>query len=185
MTRAPSPVPPAPDLAEAALLARLDALGIGWTRHAHPPQHTVDQSRALRGALPGAHCKNLFLIDRDGAPWLVTCAEDRRFRIPDLARAVGAPRLSFAPPDLLARHLRVAPGAVTPLALMHDADRAVRLILDPVLLAAEIFNCHPLHNAATLAISSLDLRRFLTATGHAPILADFDAVEAAHPAARP
>ncbi|MFX8758821.1 hypothetical protein ABTM54_19595, partial [Acinetobacter baumannii] len=52
---APLPTPPE------ALLDHLAALGITVTTHRHPPVHTVDASRALRGSLPGGHCKNLFL----------------------------------------------------------------------------------------------------------------------------
>ena len=170
---------PDPAEAEARLLAFLDGLGVRWTRHAHPPVFTVEEARAHCAHLPGVHCKNLFLVEKSGAPWLVTLRDDRRLRIPDIARAAGAPRLSFGKPDALARRLGVAPGSVTPLALLHDRDRAVRFVIDAALLSAEIFNCHPLHNAATLAMFPGDLRRFLAATGHDPVVLDVDALERA------
>ncbi len=50
------PPPPSPE----ALLRRLEQLGIDTTTHSHPPLHTVEESKALRGQLPGGHCKNLF-----------------------------------------------------------------------------------------------------------------------------
>ena len=40
--------------------------------HRHPPLHTVNESQALRGDLPGAHIKNLFLRDKKRNKWLVT-----------------------------------------------------------------------------------------------------------------
>src|SRR3546814_20633332 len=63
-----------------ALLARLDALGIAYMRHDHPPLFTVEDSKALRGDLPGGHCKNLFLRDRKGAKWLGVCLERSEVR---------------------------------------------------------------------------------------------------------
>jgi Ala-tRNA(Pro) deacylase len=48
------------------LLARLQALGIETTTHAHGRVFTVEESKALRGDLPGGHCKSLFLKDKKG-----------------------------------------------------------------------------------------------------------------------
>ena len=46
------------------LLARLEALGIQAKTHDHAPLFTVEESRALRGLIPGLHSKNLFVRDR-------------------------------------------------------------------------------------------------------------------------
>ena len=51
------PMPTSPE----ALVAYLDGLGIATTTHTHPPVFTVEEAQALRGTLPGGHCKNLFL----------------------------------------------------------------------------------------------------------------------------
>lgn len=163
---------------EAALLALLRDLGVAAVRHAHPPLHTVEESRALRGDLPGVHVKNMFLKGKRGELVLVTCREDRRIRIADLEKAIGARRLSFADADTLRTHLGVLPGAVTPLAVINDRDRAVRVVLDAQMLELEPLNCHPLHNEATLALSVAGLMRVFAATGHTPERVDFDALEA-------
>ncbi len=166
-----------PEAAEARLLARLDALGVAHVRHGHPPLRTVEESRALRGTMPGAHCKNLFLKDRKGGLWLAVCEEARAIRIRDLAKAVGAKGFSFASAQLLGEVLGVSPGAVTPLALVNDAERRVRLVLDAQMMEAEVLNCHPLHNEATVAVATRDLRRLFAQTGHEPVEVDFDALE--------
>ena len=69
-----------------ALLARLAELGIEARTFTHPPVHTVEQAKALRGDIEGAHIKNLFLRNKKGAMWLVTCLEDREI---DLRRWAG------------------------------------------------------------------------------------------------
>lgn len=173
----PAPALADPLEAETRLLATLDALGIPCVRHGHPPLHTVEESQALRGTLPGAHCKNLFLKERKGGFKLVVCGEARRIRIPDIARAAGIGRCSFGSAEALGEHLAVRPGAVTPMALINDPQHHVGLILDAQMMQAETLNCHPLHNEATIAIPTEGLRRFFAATGHAPLELDFDALE--------
>ena len=164
--------------AEADLLAYLDRIGVGWTRHAHAPVFTVEEAQVLRGELPGAHSKNLFLKAKDGALWLAVCREDRRIRIRDLERALGAKKMSFGAADLLKATLGVNPGSVTPFALINDPQGLVKVALDAQMMRAEILNFHPMRNDATLAVSKDGLRRFLAETGHGVVETDFDALEA-------
>ncbi|MGZ3324502.1 MAG: prolyl-tRNA synthetase associated domain-containing protein, partial [Xanthobacteraceae bacterium] len=58
------------------LFAFLDRLGIAHATVTHPSLFTVEQSRALRGTIPGGHTKNLFLKDKKGSLFLVTALED-------------------------------------------------------------------------------------------------------------
>ena len=59
----------------AALFACLDGLGIAHRTVTHPPLFTVEQSRELRGQIPGGHTKNLFLKDKKGELYLVVALE--------------------------------------------------------------------------------------------------------------
>lgn len=163
---------------EADLYALFRAHDIGWAHHTHPPLHTVEESQALRGDLAGAHVKNMFLKDRKGGLWLVTCREDRRIRIRDLEKEIGAQKCSFARPDLLWEALGVTPGAVTPFALINDPGHRVRVVLDRQMCAEDPINAHPLHNEATTTVSAAGFRRFFEITGHDPLMVDFDALEA-------
>jgi Ala-tRNA(Pro) deacylase len=161
------------------LLARLGALGIEATTHTHPPLRTVQESRELRGDLPGGHCKNLFLKDKKGGLWLVVCLEDRRVDMNRLARRLGSARLSFGRPPLLLEVLRVEPGAVSPFALINDAQRQVRVVLDAAMMGLPLLNYHPLTNTATTAVTPDGLRRFIAACGHEPVELAFEDLEAA------
>src|SRR5688572_4012742 len=103
------------------LFAFLDRLGIAHSTATHPPLFTVEQSRALRGQIPGGHTKNLFLRDKKGALFLVVALEDAVIDLKGLHRRLGASgRFSFGSAELLMRHLGVVPGAVTPFAAMND-----------------------------------------------------------------
>ncbi len=163
---------------EAELYALLEAHGIAYTHHTHPPLFTVAESQALRGELPGGHVKNMFMKDKKGAIWLATCLEDRRIRIRDLEKDVGAKGLSFGKAELLWEVMGVLPGAVTPFGLINDrAAQRVRVALDAQMLERDPLNFHPLHNEATTTISKDGFLKFLALTGHEPVLVDFDRLE--------
>lgn len=164
----PSPLSPE------GLLAFLGALGIRVEVHEHPPLHTVEESRALRGLMPGGHTKNLFLKDRKGGLWLVVALEDTAVDLKRLEKRIGSARLSFARPELLWEVLGVRPGSVTPFALANDRDRRVRLVLERAMLDHDLLNYHPLTNDRTAAIPKADLMRFFAATGHEPLTVDLD-----------
>jgi Ala-tRNA(Pro) deacylase len=156
------------------LLARLAALGIETTTHDHPPLLTVEDSKTLRGDLPGGHCKNLFLKDKKDRYWLVVTLEDRKVDIKALDRLLGAARLSFASPERLWQVLGVLPGSVTPFALINDREHRVQVVLDQGMMREDLLNYHPLVNTRTTAIRSADLLRFIEACGHRPATLNLD-----------
>lgn len=142
------------------------------TRHEHAPVMTVAESERLVPPLPGAKSKNLFLRDKKGARhFLVTVPYDLAVDLDALALQLGAGRLGFASADRLMKHLGVAPGSVSMLALVNDAANAVELVVDRRLWEAEAVHAHPLVNTATMVIPHGELERFLAATGHSPRVA--------------
>jgi Ala-tRNA(Pro) deacylase len=162
-----------PDTIEAPLLARLAELAISVDIHRHPPLHTVSESQALRGDMPGAHIKNLFLRDKKRNKWLVTVPEDAEIDLKALRHTIGATgNFSFGNAELLVDCMGVEPGSVTPFAVMNDTGGEVAMVLARGVLAHDLVNAHPLHNRATAAIAKADLLRFLEACGHPPTIID-------------
>ena len=157
------------------LTAFLRDLAAETTTTRHPPLHTVGESQALRGEIPGAHTKNLFLKDKKGNLFLVVAAEDAVIDLKQLHHRIGASgRLSFGRPELLLDVLGVAPGSVTPLGLINDTGGRLRVVLDAGLMRNAVVNCHPLVNTATMSIRADDLLRFIRATGHEPAIIALD-----------
>lgn len=156
------------------LFARLDALNIATTTHEHPPLHTVEESRRLRGALPGGHCKNLYLRDKKKRNWLLVTLEDREVDLKAVSTVLGAGRLSFGSADRLMEFLGVTPGSVTPFALINDREQRVTVVLDEAMLKVDLLNYHPLVNTATTAIAPDDLLAFIRAGGHEPQIVALD-----------
>jgi Ala-tRNA(Pro) deacylase len=163
-----------PPLSSGELLARLEGLDIAHRTVAHTPIFTVSESKGLRECLPGGHTKNLFLRNKKGRMWLLTCLEDRQIDLKMLAERLGAGRFSFASAERLMHYLGVIPGAVTPFAVINDRAGVVEMVLDAGLLEHDPLNFHPLDNAMTTAISATGLLRFLDYAQHPPQLIELD-----------
>ncbi len=156
---------------ESDLFRRLGELGIETETVRHPPVFTVEEARAHRGAIPGGHCKSLFLKDKSGGLWLVVMLEDDRLNMRSTEKVLGAQRFSFASPELMRAVLGVEPGSVTPFSLVNDTAKEVRVVLQEAMLRHERLNYHPLTNTATTTIATQDLLAFIRAQGHEPIIA--------------
>ena len=150
------------------LFDRFVKLNIVTQTHDHAPVFTVEEARALRGQIPGGHCKNLFLKDEKGAIWLIVCLEDARIDLKTLPQKIGSRRLTFGKPDLLMEVLGLEPGSVTPFGLINDRGQRATVILDAEMMAQSQLNYHPLKNDATTTISPPDLIAFIASCGHAP-----------------
>src|SRR6202022_2636065 len=159
------------------LFAHFDALGIVHRTYSHPPAFTVAEAAALRGSLPGGHCKGLFLKDKKGGFWLAVMLEERRTDLKKLAARLGAPRFSFGSAHDLYELLGVRPGSVTPFALVNDVTRRVTPVLDAAMLEHDPLNYHPLANDRTTAVAPADLLRFVAACGHTPRIVDLADLE--------
>jgi len=145
---------------------RLEQLNVNTTTHEHPPLFTVEDSKKLRGDLPGLHCKNLFLRAKKTEMWLVVCREDLKIDLKELGQKLGGSRLSFGSTDRLLNVLGVMPGSVSPFALINDGNKVVNVVLDKDMMEGSLLNFHPLTNEKTTSIKPSDLLKYITSCGH-------------------
>jgi Ala-tRNA(Pro) deacylase len=152
---------------ERAVATRLDALGISYTRHDHPPVATVEEAVRHWAGIEATHCKNLFLRNQKGdRHYLVIVERTKRVDLRRLADQIGDGKLSFASPDRLSRHLGLTPGSVSPFGLINDTTRAVRIVLDRDLKSASRLSFHPNINTVTFTVAKDDFAKFLEACGN-------------------
>ena len=148
------------------ILKFLGDKGIAAKTFEHPPVHTVEESRALRGDIAGVHTKNLFLRDGKKRYFLFVTDEGAAIHLKSLARTIGAKGgISFGSAEALKEHLGIEPGSVSILALFNDVNKQVTPVLDARLQSAEAVNCHPLINSRTTSLSPEALKGFLDAIG--------------------
>lgn len=77
------------------LFETLKELGIETRTTQHPALHTVEESRALRGEIPGGHIKNLFLRDKKKNVFLLVAEEDAVIDLKTIHARIGGSGRGF------------------------------------------------------------------------------------------
>ncbi len=145
----------------------LNACGIAFTRHEHPPVPTVEEAEKHWAGIAATHCKNLFLRNQKGNRYyLVVVPHLKRVDLRAVAEQIGDGKLSFASAERLMTHLGLTPGSVSPFGLINDRDHIVRVVLDRDLKSATRVSFHPNINTVTVTIAAADFARFLEKCGN-------------------
>lgn len=141
--------------------------GIKYKVYEHKPVYTIGEAKRLTGDIPGVHCKNLFLRNRNGDQhYLIVLEEDREVDLRVLSQLIGAKNLSFASEERLYKYLKLEPGSVSPLGLVNDETRHVKVYFDKDLCDAEETAFHPNINTSTIVINTKELFKFIEALGY-------------------
>ncbi|MBN3723841.1 prolyl-tRNA synthetase associated domain-containing protein [Burkholderia sp. Ac-20379] len=143
------------------VLTWLRQRGIPFAYEQHDAVLNMAESGLLTLTLDGARCKNLLLQDKKGQYFLVVTTSNKALDLSGAAEAIGSKRLSFASGDTLFELLGIRTGSLSPLALVNDAARRVRLILDADLEGEPVFLFHPLENTASVALARAAFEAFL------------------------
>lgn len=152
---------------EQPVYARLEELGIPFTRHEHPPVATASEAEQHWIGIDAAHCKNLFLRNQKGdRHYLVILPYLKRANLRAVADQIGDGKLSFASPERLKVQLGLTPGSVSPFGLIHNRDHQVRVAVDRDLKRATRISFHPNINTVTLTLAFADFEKFLASTGN-------------------
>ena len=139
------------------LIRILNDHGFEYFIKEHAPLFTVEDSKALRGQIEGAHSKNLFLKDAKANFFLISIEESASIDLKKTMQQIQSKKLSFAKPEYLQDILGIEPGSVSPFALLNDTKKQVKFYLDRSFLDSETVNFHPLINTATVNISPQNL----------------------------
>lgn len=163
------------DEARKRLFARFSVLGITAPTVPYPAHKTVEEGKALRGAMAGTFTKNLLVKDKKARHFLLSFHEDRVIDLKSLHRRIGGRgQVGFASAERVQDYLGVQPGALTPLGLMSDTGHAVTPVIDAGLMGAEQLNFHPLINTESTGLHPDELLGFIRSCGHEPLIVDFD-----------
>lgn len=146
----------------------LDSEGIDCSIYFHSPAFSMEECERIRRKIGVPIFKNLFLTNKQQTLfYLLMIPADKPFKTKYLSSQLGCARLSFASPEAMREFLNIEPGAVSPLGLIHDKEKMVKLIIDKDLLNCSVYACHPCVNTASV-VMTLDtlLKKIIPATGH-------------------
>ena len=126
--------------------AALERLGIPVERIDNDPAVTMEDCEAVDAALGVPTVKSLLLCNRQQTMfYLYVMPGDKPFSTKDFGAALQISRVSFAPAEKLHEFLGTEVGATTPLSLIADPEKRVRLIIDqlPVICVRVAFHPEP------------------------------------------
>lgn len=156
-----------------ALVDYLGSIGVAAPIVPYPAHTTVEEGKRLRGDLAGTFTKNLLLKDKKGSLFFVTAHEDTDIDLRTLHTRINARgRLGFAPMEKMVQRLHVTPGTATPLALRHDTDQSIALVVDRRLDGADQVNFHPMIHTESIGLTWDGFIAFAITTGHDPLVVD-------------
>lgn len=117
---------------------------------------------------PEADAKNLFVRDdKKQNYYLITVKGEKRVNLKAFRKAQGTRNLSFASAEDLMERLGLIPGAVTPLGVLNDETRSVKVFLDQDFLQEPgLVGVHPNENTATVWLKADDLIRIIREHGN-------------------
>ena len=146
----------------------LENTGIDYSIYFHSPAFSMEECEKIRGKIGVPIFKNLFLTNKQQTLfYLLMMPADKPFKTKYLSSQLGCARLSFASSEAMKELLHIEPGAVSPLGLIHDKEKKVKLIIDKDLLNSLIYACHPCVNTASVVMSlETLLTKVVPATGH-------------------
>lgn len=153
---------------EIAVYDFLDSLGVDYSTMTHKEVVSMEECELVRKNIGAPVFKNLFLTNKQQTQfYLLMMPADKPFKTKYLSSQLNCARLSFGTPEMMWELLHIRPGAVSPMGLVHDVNKKVRLIVDRELSSHESYACHPCVNTASVLMSLTDLLdRVVTKTGH-------------------
>lgn len=154
--------------AELGVYDFLEKLGVKYQTLCHPAAYTMEECEAVRKVAGAPVFKNLFLTNKQQTDfYLLMMPADKPFKTKYLSSQLGCARLSFASPEHMEEFLHIHPGAVSPMGLIYDTSKRVRLIIDRDLENGDKYACHPCVNTSSLVLEFTDLlEKIIPAAGH-------------------
>ena len=133
----------------------------------HEAVYNMAEMAEIAIPYPEADAKNLFVRDdKKRNYYLITVKDNKRVDLKEFKRRNGTRSLSFASAEELLQLMGLTPGSVTPLGLLNDSERRVKLYLDKAFLdAPALIGVHPNDNTATVCMKTEDLISLLTEHG--------------------
>lgn len=145
----------------------LQAQGVTYEVTEHKAVYNMDELAEVELPYPEADAKNLFVRDdKKSSYYLITVRGSKRVDLQEFRKVYGTRRLSFASAEDLERLLGLFPGSVTPLGLLNNVEKNVKLFLDSDFADDDLIGVHPNENTATVWLKAGDLVRLIREHGN-------------------
>lgn len=132
--------------------------GISYELAEHERVSSIEECALPMSLLHALMPRNYFLSPRNASVFCLLVAHPESvFRTSSVSRQAGTSRLSFAPEEKISELIRAFPGAVSPLGLIFDKEKKLRLLWDRKLINEEFLLFHPLDNRYSVKVRQEEL----------------------------
>lgn len=151
-----------------AIIDALDQAGIDYQLYQHPPFTNCEISSAWHqdSGRPGQRVKNLFLRNKNGQQHFLLLLPQQIEYDRKVFKPLSGEKCGLASDDRLWEHLKVRPGAVSPLALIHDTDRQVKVFIEQSLTQSPALHLHPGDAEWSVQLTPTDVVKFVEGLGY-------------------
>ena len=117
---------------------------------------------------PDGDAKNIFIRDdKKKNFYLITVKGDKRVDLKTFRTVYETRPLSFVPENDMVKMIGLHPGSVTPLGILNDEERKIKVYIDKCLLDGQgIIGVHPNDNTATVWLKTNDLIEIIKEHGN-------------------
>lgn len=145
----------------------LKEMNIDYSVTEHKPVYTIEEMNDLGMENIDHVIKNLFIRDdKKKNYYLVLVQKDKTVNLNKLKETINSRRLSFASEEDLKKYLGLKKGAVSPLGIVNDENKFVKVIIDRDIKNLEFIGVHPMENTATVWINVEDLQKLIKSNGN-------------------
>lgn len=145
----------------------LKEMNIDYSVTEHKPVYTIEEMNDLGMENIDYVIKNLFIRDdKKKNYYLVLVQKDKTVNLNKLKETINSRRLSFASEEDLEKYLGLKKGAVSPLGIVNDENKFVKVIIDRDIKNLEFIGVHPMENTATVWINVEDLQKLIKSNGN-------------------
>lgn len=148
------------------VMKELEKLNINYEIVYHDPIYTMEEMKKLNLKDEKTIAKNLFLRDdKKRNYYLLSIFGDKTVNLKNIKEKIGSRPLSFASENDLYQFLSLTKGSVTPLGILNDKDKKVKVYIDNDFKCGKI-GIHPNENTATVWLNSGDLIKLIEYHGN-------------------
>lgn len=149
------------------ILNQLMELNVQYQIIKHPPVYTIEDVTQISNLDFDKIIKNLFVRDdKKENYYLLLIKNNKRINLNKLRKEINSRRLTFANAEELDHYLGLKAGAVSPLGILNDQERKVKVLIDQDLKTMDLVGIHPNINTATLLLPLPDLIRVIENHGN-------------------
>ena len=146
----------------------LEEKGIWHEITEHKAVYNMEELAEVEMPYPEADAKNLFVRDdKKQNYYLITVQGSKRVDLKAFRRENQTRPLSFASESELMELMSLIPGSVTPLGVLNDAERKIKVFLDEDFFqGAGLVGVHPNESTATVWLKAEDLLAIIKEHGN-------------------